>query len=286
MVYKIQFLKVLSLKDLRSYIQNIFSWKILSVHEERLLSEQVYYNSDIIAARTIVLSNLRFVVHISRNYLGYGLPQADLIQEGNIGLMKAVRRFNPNINVRIISFAIYWIKSEMHEYILKNWRIVKVATTKSQRKLFFNLRKTKKTLGWLSDCELKTVAKKLGVKKNDVQEMETRLLTKDVTLYPVITNQQNDFNNSKKMIPYLKDYKSNFAKKYEKEDWGKYHMNKLNYAMLNLDARSRYIIYARWFNHQNKITLQEIAKNYGISAERVRQLEKYAIQKLKYSIQH
>ncbi|XBC44398.1 MAG: RNA polymerase sigma factor RpoH [Buchnera aphidicola (Schlechtendalia peitan)] len=278
-------LAIVSLGNLESYIRVANSWPILSLEEEQILSNKLYYHSNLEAAKTLILSHLRFVIYISKSYTGYGLLQSDLIQEGNIGLMKAVRRFNPEIGVRLVSFAVHWIKSEIHEYVLKNWRIVKVATTKSQRKLFFNLRKTKKKLGWFNNDELEFVARELGVKSEDVKEMESRMFAQDVALHSTENEnlEQGKFNY---IVPYLKDNLSDFANKVEKSNWEIYSYNKLNNALLKLDERSRNIITARWLNESNKITLQEIANNYGISAERVRQLEKNAMKKLKIDIEH
>ncbi|CAL4317854.1 RNA polymerase sigma factor RpoH [Buchnera aphidicola] len=285
MLNKIQTLHAIPLRDLNSYIRTVNKLDMLSADQERILTEKLYYNGDLKAAQTIILSHLRFVVYIAKKYSGYGLSQADLIQEGNIGLMKAVRRFNPNVNVRVVSFAVHWIKSEIHEYVLKNWRIVKIATTKSQRKLFFNLRKNKKRLGWFSSNEVKLVANQLGVSIQDVQDMEKRLSVQDVTIYPA-TGIHNQSFNTNNIISYLNDSKSDFSYTIEKENWQKYSNSKLNNAMLELDSRSRYIIHARWLRYRNKITLQEIANNYGISAERVRQLEKNAMKKLKCAIEN
>lgn len=273
-------LNKLSLKDLPSYIHTVNTWKILSSKEERFLTERVYYHSDVSAARIIILSNLRFVVHISRGYVGYGFSQSDLIQEGNIGLMKAVRRFNPNINVRVISFAIHWIKSEIHEYILKNWRIVKVATTKIQRRLFFNLRKTKLRLGWCTNCESKIVARDLGVRYQDIQDMESRMLVQDINLCTSV-KKNNKYLRTKHIVPYLEDYKSNFSKQLERYNWDIHTKNRLNSAILKLNERSRYILYSRWLNKRSKITLYEISNKYNISAERVRQLEYSAVKIIK-----
>lgn len=278
-MYDAKCLNKLSLKDLPSYIYTVNSWRILSFEEERFLTERIYYHSDISAAKTIILSNLRFVVHISRNYLGYGLAQSDLIQEGNIGLMKAVRRFNPNINVRVISFAVHWIKSEIHEYILKNWRIVKVATTKAQRKIFFNLRKIKTRLGWCTRFEVKIVARELGVTYQEIKDMESRMLIQDIKLYS--SEKNNDSIPKKNIIPYLQDYTSNFSMKLERYNWDVHTTNRLNYAILKLNERGRYIIYSRWLNKKHRITLYEISGKYDISAERVRQLEYNAVEILK-----
>ncbi|WP_367678531.1 RNA polymerase sigma factor RpoH [Buchnera aphidicola] len=282
-MHNIQFLKTLSLKDLSSYIYTVNSWKLLSHDEERILIKKVYYKSDYEAAKMVILSNLKFVIHIARHYSGYGLSQSDIIQEGNLGLMKALRRFNPNIKVRLISFAVYWIKSEIHDYILRNWRIVKVATNKVQRKLFFNLRKIKKKLGWCNSDELEIIARELGVTSRDVQDMEKKIFVRDIHLHKE-DKQYQFFPVSNNIISFLTDVKSDFALKFENKNWNKYQINKLHNAILNLDERSRDIIKQRWLNKNNKVTLQNIANIYGISAERVRQLEKIAIMKLKKEI--
>ncbi|WP_343153712.1 RNA polymerase sigma factor RpoH [Buchnera aphidicola (Mindarus keteleerifoliae)] len=286
MISKVQILSITPLGNLDAYIRKVNSWPMLSSKEEKFLSEKLYYHGDLEAARILILSHLRFVIHISRNYSGYGLLQADLIQEGNIGLMKSVRRFNPNLNVRLVSFAVHWIKSEIHEYVLRNWRIVKVATTKSQRKLFFNLRKNKQRLGWFNNQEIETVAKELGVSVSDVREMESRMSAQDVAFN---LSSEDDSTNGEgkffKVKPYLKDQSSNFANLLEEANWEKHATNKLSNALLKLDERSRHIINLRWLNENNKITLQEIANNYGISAERVRQLEKNAMKKLRVAIE-
>ncbi|QCI17450.1 RNA polymerase sigma factor RpoH [Buchnera aphidicola (Acyrthosiphon lactucae)] len=283
MINKVQILSVTPPSNLDSYIRIANLWPMLSIEEEKILTKRLRYNSDLDAAKTLILSHLRFVIHISRNYSGYGLLQADLIQEGNIGLMKAVRRFNPEIGVRLVSFAVHWIKSEIHEYVLRNWRIVKVATTKSQRKLFFNLRKTKKRLGWFNEEEIQIVARELGVSSRDVREMESRMSAQDITFNPL---PEEDFdgriNNS---MQYLQDKTSNFANGVEQDNWEEYAANKLSNALLRLDERSRHIIHARWLDKSKKNTLQNIANNYGISAERVRQLEKNAMKKLKIAIE-
>ncbi|WP_343128215.1 RNA polymerase sigma factor RpoH [Buchnera aphidicola (Takecallis taiwana)] len=278
-MYDAKCLNKLSLKDLPAYIHTVNSWKILSSEEERFLTERIYYHSDVLAAKTIILSNLRFVVHISRNYVGYGLAQSDIIQEGNIGLMKAVRRFNPNMNVRVISFAVHWIKAEIHEYILKNWRIIKVATTKLQRKIFFNLRKIKTKLGWYTGCESKTVAKELGVSYHDLKDMESRMLVQDITLYAPLKNRANIKITN--IVPILQDYTSNFSIQLERYNWDTHASNKLKYTILQLNERSRYILYSRWLNKKHKITLYAISNKYDISAERVRQLEYQAVEILK-----
>ncbi|QCI19614.1 MAG: RNA polymerase sigma factor RpoH [Buchnera aphidicola (Brevicoryne brassicae)] len=284
MINKLQILSVTPPSNLDAYIRIANLWPMLSLKEEKLLTKRLRYNGDLEAAKTLILSHLRFVIHISRTYSGYGLLQADLIQEGNIGLMKAVRRFNPEIGVRLVSFAVHWIKSEIHEYVLRNWRIVKVATTKSQRKLFFNLRKTKKRLGWFNEEEIKIVAKELGVSSKDVREMESRMSVQDVTFNPFPEDDYIDGKNSN-TIQYLQDKTSNFANGVEADNWEEHAANKLNNALLGLDERSRNIIQARWLDKDKKNTLQKLARNYGISAERVRQLEKNAMKKLKIAIE-
>ncbi|CAL4317942.1 RNA polymerase sigma factor RpoH [Buchnera aphidicola (Neophyllaphis podocarpi)] len=284
MINKMQILSVVPLGNLDAYIRAANSWPMLSAAEEKSLAVNLYYNGDLNAAKTLILSHLRFVIHISRNYSGYGLLQADLIQEGNIGLMKSVRRFNPKIGVRLVSFAVHWIKSEIHEYVLRNWRIVKVATTKSQRKLFFNLRKTKKRLGWFNKEEVDAVAKELGVSSEDVREMESRMSAQDITFNPTPEEDYFDGKSLNSTPCYLQDLYSNFSLLLEEDNWETHATNKLSNAISKLDKRSRYIIRSRWLDKNNKITLQEIANDYGISAERVRQLEKNAMKKLRMAI--
>ncbi|WDI78469.1 RNA polymerase sigma factor RpoH [Candidatus Purcelliella pentastirinorum] len=272
------------LGNLESYIKAANSWPILSAGKEQVLAKKLYNHCDLNSAKILILSHLRFVIHIARNYSGYGLQQADLIQEGNIGLMKAVKRFNPDIGVRLVSFAVHWIKAEIHEYVLRNWRIVKVATTKAQRKLFFNLRKTKKRMGWFNQEELNRVAKELGVSKKDVCEMESRMSAQDITFDIPI---DDELINNKSLAPvyYLRDKTSNFADSFEEKDWENSITNKLNHAMKILDKRSKHIIFSRWLNDNKKITLQELANFYGLSAERVRQLERSAMKKLRAEIE-
>ncbi|ALD14997.1 RNA polymerase factor sigma-32 [Buchnera aphidicola (Aphis glycines)] len=283
---KVQILSVTSLGNLDAYIRIANLWPMLSIEEEKLLTQRLRYHGDLDAAKTLILSHLRFVIHISRNYSGYGLLQADLIQEGNIGLMKAVRRFNPEIGVRLVSFAVHWIKSEIHEYVLRNWRIVKVATTKSQRKLFFNLRKSKNRLGWFNEEEIEIVARELGVSTADVREMESRMSAQDIAFNPFPDDDLKDSKNSLNMH-YLQDKKSDFAHGLEQDNWDKHATHKLSNALLGLDKRSRDIIQSRWLNKNKKNnTLQALANNYGISAERVRQLEKNAMKKLKIAIEN
>ena len=253
---------------------------MLTAEEEKELAERLYYHEDIEAAKKLVLSHLRFVIHVARGYSGYGLPQADLIQEGNIGLMKAVKRFNPEVGVRLVSFAVHWIKAEIHEYVLRNWRIVKVATTKAQRKLFFNLRKTKQRLGWFNENEVDMVANELGVSPQDVVEMESRMTGADVT-FDLPTDDHDEENYAPAL--YLEDKSSNFAAELENENYEAQATDRLAVALDNLDARSQDIIKARWLD-ETKATLQDLAAKYNISAERVRQLETNALKKLKTAI--
>jgi RNA polymerase sigma-32 factor len=248
------------------------------------LAERLHYQGDLDAAKTLILSHLRFVVNIARNYSGYGLPQADLVQEGNIGLMKAVRRFNPEVGVRLVSFAVHWIKAEIHEYVLRNWRIVKVATTKAQRKLFFNLRKTKQRLGWFNQDEVEMVARELGVSSKDVREMESRMAAQDMT-FDMSADDESSEGRSMAPVLYIQDKTSDFADGIEEDNWDAHAADKLSYAMEGLDERSQHIIRARWLDEDNKTTLQELADQYGVSAERVRQLEKNAMKKLRMAIE-
>ena len=264
--------------NLESYINSIHNIGILSSEEEKKLAEDLYYRNDLDAARKLVLAHLRFVVHIAKTYSGYGLSEADLIQEGNIGLMKAVRRFNPEVGVRLISFAVHWIKAEIHEYVLRNWKIVKIATTKAQRKLFFNLRSKKKDLGWLTEEEVKSISEDLGVKPSDVKEMEKRLSGLDMSFDPL----EGDANEKANYAPanYLEDSTSNPSEIIEKADDSSLNTAQLYEALKQLDDRSRDIIYDRWLSDK-KLTLHELAEKYGISAERVRQIEQNAMKKVK-----
>lgn len=266
--------------SLEGYIRAASEYPMLSAEKEKELAERLYYKEDLDAAKQLILSHLRFVIHVARGYSGYGLPQADLIQEGNIGLMKAVKRFNPEVGVRLVSFAVHWIKAEIHEYVLRNWRIVKVATTKAQRKLFFNLRKTKQRLGWFNENEVDLVAKELGVSKEDVIEMESRMTGADVGF-----DLPNDDSEEETFAPsmYLEDKSSNFAAELEDENFETQAVDQLSAAMENLDARSQEIIKARWLD-DNKATLHDLAAKYNISAERVRQLETNALKKLKSAV--
>lgn len=266
--------------SIESYVTAIHSVPVLSPEQERELAVRYKEEGDLNAVRELILSHLRFVVHIARSYGGYGLPQADLIQEGNVGLMKAVKRFDPEVGVRLISFAVHWIKAEIHEYVLKNWRIVKVATTKAQRKLFFNLRGAKKTLNWLSNDEIKAVADDLGVSEIEVRRMESRLNSRDTAF-----DLPNDADDESTFSPaaYLEADNSDPAEKLEEQDWQNHHQQKLLNAIKTLDQRSQDILAARWLN-DDKATLQELADEYQVSAERVRQLEKNAMKKLKLSM--
>ncbi|MBK4775759.1 RNA polymerase sigma factor RpoH [Candidatus Pantoea edessiphila] len=284
MIKHTQNLTVAPLGNLESYIQAANILPMLSAEEEKSLAIQLHYHGDLESAKVLILSHLRFVVHIARNYSGYGLPQADLIQEGNIGLMKAVRRFNPEVGVRLVSFAVHWIKAEIHEYVLRNWRIVKVATTKAQRKLFFNLRKSKKHLGWFNQDEVEMVARELGVSSRDVREMESRMAAQDMT-FDLFNNDENGDDKSMAPVLYLQDKTSDFANGIEENNWGLHAADKLSYALESLDERSKHIIRTRWLEEDSKTTLQELASKYGVSAERVRQLEKNAMKKLRIAIE-
>jgi RNA polymerase sigma-32 factor len=264
--------------NLSAYIQGASAVPILSVDEERALGESLYYQEDLDAARRLVLSHLRFVVHIARSYSGYGLPLADLIQEGNVGLMKAVRRFNPEKGVRMVSFAVHWIKAEIHEFILRNWRIVKVATTKAQRKLFFNLRSAKKSLQWLNEQEVHAVAEDLGVAVKDVREMEMRLAVRD----PAFDASADDDDEGAPVAPvyYLEDRAADPARIFENNQFNAENSARLGVAVASLDDRSRDIVQRRWLD-DTKATLHDLAGEYGVSAERIRQLEKNAMNRVR-----
>lgn len=269
--------------SIEAYIRAANSYPMLTAEEEKELAERLHYEGDLEAAKTLILSHLRFVIHVARSYSGYGLPQADLIQEGNIGLMKAVRRFNPEVGVRLVSFAVHWIKAEIHEYVLRNWRIVKVATTKSQRKLFFNLRKNKKRLGWFNQDEVELVAKELGVSESDVREMESRMSAQDMAFD--MSADDSDDPHPVAPVLFLEDKSSDFADGIEEDNWDNHAADRLTLAIKTLDERSQDIIRARWLEDDNKSTLQELADKYGVSAERVRQLEKNAMKKLRLAIE-
>ena len=263
--------------SLDSYIDRVSQIPVLSKEDEIALAIKFRSDGDLDAARQLVLSHLRFVVHIARGYLGYGLPMGDLVQEGNVGLMKAVKRFDPAVGVRLVSFGVHWIRAEIHEYVLRNWRLVKVATTKSQRKLFFNLRKMKKNLTWLTEAETNAVAKDLGVDPSDVREMEQRLSARDMSFDPT---PDNDEDETYSPAMYLPATNADPAIQVEREEWEEDSSDRLGAALARLDLRSRDILKRRWMT-DDKATLHELAAEYGISAERVRQVEANAISKLK-----
>ncbi len=268
--------------NLGAYVQAVGSIPVLTAEQERELAEQLFYQDNLDAARQLVMSHLRFVVHIARSYKGYGLSEADLIQEGNVGLMKAVKRFDPERGVRLVSFAVHWIKAEMHEFILRNWRIVKVATTKAQRKLFFNLRGQKKQLGWLSQAEAEAIAEDLGVEVRDVQKMEGRLSAHDLTYESPADS--NDDDAWQAPANYLEDKRQDPAQLVENADWQENSEQQLYIALQDLDERSQDIVSRRWLAEE-KATLHELAAEYGVSAERIRQLEQNAMKKLRASIE-
>jgi len=269
-------------QSIEDYAKAVRAIPMLSVEQERELAEHLHRDGDLEAARTLVMSHLRFVMHIAHSYRGYGLPQADLIQEGNIGLMKAVKRFDPSVGVRLVSFAVHWIRAEIHEYILRNWRIVKVATTKAQRKLFFNLRSAKKRLGWLTHEEVQHVANDLGVSPKDVIEMEMRLSTHDTAFDAPVDEDEE----SEALAPsgYLEDHRYDPAHVVECEEWETRGNQQLRKALATLDERSKDILQKRWLN-DNKVTLQELAEHYQVSAERIRQIENNAMKKLKKNLE-
>ncbi|EWS99117.1 RNA polymerase sigma factor RpoH [Pseudoalteromonas sp. SCSIO 43095] len=261
------------------YLQAVSTIPMLKVEQEQELAKKLQEEGDLSAAKQLIMSHLRFVAHIAKSYSGYGLPQADLIQEGNIGLMKAVKRFDPSVGVRLVSFAVHWIKAEIHEFVLKNWRIVKVATTKAQRKLFFNLRKNKKRLGWFNQAEVSTVASELGVSEKEVREMESRMSGQDMGFD--LTGDDNDDAPTSTYSPvqYLTDGTADLADDIEQQQWQEQSHTRLFSALKTLDERSQDIVSARWLS-DDKATLQELAEKYSVSAERVRQLEKTAMKKL------
>jgi RNA polymerase sigma-32 factor len=267
--------------DIQAYINSVHSIGILTPEEEKKLAEDLYYRNDLDAARKLVLAHLRFVIYIAKTYSGYGLSEADLIQEGNVGLMKAVRKFNPEAGVRVVSYAVHWIKAEIHEYVLKNWKIVKVATTKAQRKLFFNLRSKKKGLGWLTEQEIDSISKDLGVKPEEVREMEKRLSGQDLSFDPLTGSDDDEVAYSPSH--YLQDESSNPEEIFEKESINEENTSTLHNAINELDDRSRDILQDRWLANK-KLTLHDLAEKYDISAERVRQIEKNAMKKVKKSL--
>jgi RNA polymerase sigma-32 factor len=270
-----------SLGSLDHYIQAVNRFPLLTAEQETALGRAWREHEDVDAARQMVLSHLRLVVAVSRNYLGYGLPQADLIQEGNVGLMKAVRRFDPERGVRLVSFALHWIKAEIHEYILRNWRLVKVATTKAQRKLFFNLRSMKKSTAGLTREQAQAIADELGVKREEVLEMETRLSGADVALDPTPGDEETITP-----IAYLTDPEDEPVQILEKAETARNRQSGLRTAIAKLDDRSRRIIEARWLKEEDPATLQELADEYGVSAERIRQIESKALKTMRAQMAH
>ena len=267
------------LGSLDAYIGAVHQIPVLSVEDEQALAQRYRDDDDLDAARELVHSHLRFVVHVARGYNGYGLQLGDLIQEGNIGLMKAVKRFDPDMGVRLVSFAVHWIRAEMHEFILKNWRIVKVATTKAQRKLFFNLRKSKTRLGWMNDAEVTAVAADLNVSKREVLEMESRLSGRDIGFDA--PSDEDDDHAPPSPGAYLMTQEEDPSQAYEREDTEGNKLELLREGMAGLDKRSRDIVMRRWLDDDSKVTLQELADEYGVSAERIRQVEANALKKMK-----
>ena len=263
--------------SIESYMQSVSNIPMLTADQEKSLAERLFNEGDLTAARELVMSHLRFVVHIAKSYSGYGLAQADLVQEGNIGLMKAVKRFDPNVGVRLVSFAVHWIKAEIHEFVLKNWRIVKVATTKAQRKLFFNLRKSKKRLGWFTHKEVQKVAQELGVSEKEVLQMEARMGSQDTAFD--LSSDDGDDNSNFAPAQYLEDKSENVESAVINADYDSNASARLYSAIKTLDERSQHIIETRWLN-DNKMTLQDLAAKYEVSAERVRQIEKNAMKKI------
>ena len=261
-----------------AYVDAVSRIPVLSREDEHELATRYRRDDDLDAARQLVLSHLRFVVHIARGYHGYGLPLGDLVQEGNVGLMKAVKRFDPAVGVRLVSFAVHWIRAEIHEYVLRNWRLVKIATTKAQRKLFFNLRKYKRSLGWLSAEETQAVARDLGVSPAEVTEMERRLASRDLSYDPA--PDADDEEESYSPSAYLPAPDADPAIAVERAEWDDDVTDKVAHAMSQLDARSQAVLRARWMTDQ-KATLHELADQYGVSAERIRQIEANAIKKLR-----
>jgi RNA polymerase sigma-32 factor len=270
------------LGSLEAYIERVSTIPMLSREEELTLARRFRDEQDLEAARTLVLSHLRFVVHIARGYLGYGLPVGDLIQEGNVGLMKAVKRFDPEMGVRLVSFAVHWIRAEIHEFVIRNWRLVRVATTKAQRKLFFNLRRMKKNLAWLSDEETRAVAGELGVEPREVREMERRLSARDLSFDP-LPDAGDDEESAISPSLYLPSPEADPAAIIEQDQWEGAVSGELATALEGLDDRSRTVIRSRWLTEDKK-TLQELADDYGVSAERIRQIESAALAKLRNSM--
>jgi len=268
--------------DLQAYINSVHSIGILTSEEEKKLAEDLYYRNDLDAARKLVLAHLRFVIYIAKTYSGYGLPEADLIQEGNVGLMKAIRKFNPEMGVRLVSFAVHWVKAEIHEYVLKNWKIVKIATTKAQRKLFFNLRSKKKSLEWLTNEEAEKIAEDLNVEVKDVLHMENRLSSNDSS-FDAPVNTGDGENEIMAPSQYLEDKRFNPEDLVEAEQTMAFNNAELLDALKGLDDRSKDIIRRRYLS-DSKVTLHELAEEYKISAERIRQIENGALKKLRSSM--
>ena len=267
--------------NLDAYISAVNGIAVLDAGEEKRLAERLHNDHDLQAAQQLVLSNLRFVVHIARGYMGYGLQLADLIQEGNIGLMKAVKRFDPEKGVRLISFAVHWIKAEIHEFVLRNWRLVKVATTKAQRKLFFNLRHMKNRLGWMNRAEVEAVARELKVKPEEVLEMESRLAGQDVSFNATPSDGEDSAYGPE---DYLSTGRDDFAE-IEENEWNEGREGRMKSALSTLDQRSRDIVQRRWLKDGEKAGLQELGNEYGVSAERIRQIEAAAMKKLRKAIE-
>jgi len=267
--------------SLESYIQSVREIPVLKKSDEQALAVKLRDNDDLEAARQLIMHNLRFVIKVARGYSGYGLPLADLVQEGNVGLMKAVKRFDPEVNVRLVSFAVHWIRAEIHEFILKNWKIVKVATTKAQRKLFFNLRSKKKRLAWMNQAEVTDIANDLGVTNKDVMEMEKRMSGQDIGFdLSADTDEDNTYSPNQYLQSEQVDDPSELL---ESSDWDSHTRSLFTNAMSTLDERSKDILACRWLVDE-KATLQELAAKYGVSAERIRQIESNAIDKLKAAV--
>ncbi len=266
--------------DLNGYLAKIAAFPVLTAEQEQKLAISYRDKEDLDSAGQLVMSQLRFVVHLARSYSGYGLPLADLVQEGNIGLMKAVKRFDPDVGVRLISFAVHWIRAEIHEYVIRNWRIVKVATTKAQRKLFFKLRSSKKGLGWFSAAEAAAVANDLGVTQEQVYEMESRLTSGD-TSFDATSADDGSEKRALRPAEYLFEDDTDPAIVAENQNYSASQSDSLAAGLHNLDERSRDILQRRWLDDDNKTTLQELADEYSVSAERIRQIEKAAMKKLK-----
>jgi len=264
--------------SLEAYVDRVSRIPVLTREQEIELAQRYRNEEDLEAARQLVLSHLRFVVHIARGYTGYGLPVGDLIQEGNVGLMKAVKRFDPTVGVRLVSFAVHWIRAEIHEYVLRNWRLVKIATTKAQRKLFFNLRRFKKNLGWLTESETRAIAKDLGVSAGEVTDMEQRLSSRDLSFDPMPDADEDE--NAYSPSAYLPHPEADPSVAVEREQWDEDTADRLADALETLDDRSRHILRSRWMTDE-KATLHELAEQYGVSAERIRQIEANAIKKLR-----